>query len=254
MPWGFVAGAAIGAVGSIVAGGEQASGQEAAANTQAGMFNTIVGQEQPFLQGGYGAETTLNQLLGNAATTGPGGTAAGTNLPGGYLTQTFNPTQAQLESYPGYNFQLQQGEQAVSNANTPGVGALSGPALKSLMSFNQGEAASNYQNYFNQFQTQQSNIYSRLAGIAQLGQAAAGNLGTAGSTLGTGVAQAQAAAAGSTAAGIAGAGSSIGNSVSLSYLLGGMNSDSETSGIAATADAYGAAAPALASAQLGYKP
>ncbi len=51
MPWGFVAAAAVGAVGSIVAGGEQASGQKQAAATQQGMFNTIVGQEQPFLQG-----------------------------------------------------------------------------------------------------------------------------------------------------------------------------------------------------------
>ena len=59
MPWGFVAAAAVGAAGSIIAGGEQASGQKAAANTQAGMFNTVVGQEQPFLQGGYGAETSL---------------------------------------------------------------------------------------------------------------------------------------------------------------------------------------------------
>jgi hypothetical protein len=80
MPWGIVAAGVIGAVGSTVAAGEQASGQKAAANTQQNMFNTVVGQEQPFLQGGYGAETTLSDMT----------------KPGGYLTQQFNPTQQDL--------------------------------------------------------------------------------------------------------------------------------------------------------------
>ena len=226
MPWGFVAAAAVGAAGSIYAGSEQKSGDEAAANTQAGMFNTIEGLESPFQQGGVGAENTLNQLLGTSAATGKGGTAAGTTLPGGYLTQQFNPTQSQLNNYPGYQFQLQTGAQALENANTPGVGALSGPALKSLMSFNQGTAASNYQNYFNQFQTQQNNIFNRLSGIAGLGQNAAGMLGNTGAQLGTGIAQAEAAGAGATAGGIVGATNSASSGLGLSYLLanGGSNS------------------------------
>lgn len=216
--------AAIGAVGSIVSGSEQASGQEAAAQTQQNMFNTIVGQEQPFIQGGYGAETTLNQLMGTAPATGANGTAAGTTLPGGYLTQTFNPTESDLENYPGYQFQLNQGDLAVNSANSAGGSALSGPALKSLMSFNQGLAASNYQNYFNQFQTQQNNIFNRLSNIAAMGQNAAGNLGTAGANLGTGIAQAQAAAAGSIAGGISGATNNVGQSILLSNLMGNGNS------------------------------
>ena len=78
------------------------------------MFNTIVGQEQPFLNAGYGATNSLSQLLGTSPATGAGGTAAGTSLPGGYLTQTFDPTQSQLANYPGYQFQLQQGDLAVN--------------------------------------------------------------------------------------------------------------------------------------------
>jgi hypothetical protein len=230
MPWGFAVGAGIGALGNIIGGGEQASGQEKAAQTQQNMFNTIVGQEQPFLTGGVNAETSLSQLLGTAPATGAHGNASGTNLPGGYLTQTFNPTQAQLNSYPGYQFQLQTGGQALENANTPGVGALSGPALKSLMGFNQDLAGTNYSNYFNQFQTQQNNIFNRLSNIASLGQNAAGNLGSAGANLGTGIAQAQAGAAGSIAGGIVGAANSASNGLSLSYLLG--NGGGNTSGAA----------------------
>jgi hypothetical protein len=216
---GLAVAAGVGAAGSIAAGAEQASGQKAAANTQADMFNTIVGQEQPFIGAGGEATTELSQLMGGAPPTGPNGTATGTNLPGGYLTETFNPTQADLENYPGYQFQQQQGDLAVQSAESSGGSALSGPAIKSLMSFNQGLAASNYSNYFNQFQTQQNNIFNRLSNIAAMGQNAAGNLGTAGANLGTGIAQAQAAAAGSIAGGISGATNNVGQSILLSNLM-----------------------------------
>jgi hypothetical protein len=240
---GLAAAAAVGAVGSAVAGGEQAGADKQAAATQAGMFNTIVGQEQPFLQGGVGAETSLGQLLGTTPTTGPGGTAAGTGLPGGYLTQQFQPTMQQLEQTPGYQFSLQQGGQALTNSMTPGVGAVSGPALKSLMSFNQGLASTQYQNSFNNFQTQQNNIFNRLSGIAGLGQNAAGNLGNAGAQLGTGIAQAQAAAGGAIAGGIVGATNSASSGIGLNYLLAGQ---SPGGGGATDADL------ASASTQLGY--
>lgn len=247
MPWGLAAAAAIGAAGSIASSSIQSSGQKQAAQTQADMFNTITGQENPYLQSGYGAQGELNALLGlgspaynpviGGTSQNPqylynGGNVGNTGLPTGFLTQTFNPTQQQLEQYPGYQFQLQQGDQALQNANSATGSSLSGPALKQLMGFNQGLAASNYQNYFNQFQTQQTNIFNRLSQIAQLGQNAAGNLGNAGTQLGTGIAQAQAAAAGSIAGGVAGATNNIGNNVMLSSLL-------------SQNDPYGAAGPSM---------
>lgn len=222
---GLAVAGAVGAAGSIAAGAEQASGQEQAANTQAGMFNTIVGQEQPFLSAGTAATSELEGLEGLTGT--PGTNVGTTGLPQGYLTQTFNPTQQDLENYPGYQFQLSQGDLAVNSANSAGGSAVSGPALKSLMNYNQGLAASNYSNYFNQFQTQQNNIFNRLSNIATTGQNAAGNLGSAGANLGTGIAQAQASAAGSIAGGIAGATNNAGQSILLSNL---MNSPGGSSG------------------------
>ena len=221
MPF-FIA-AAIGGVASLASGAIQAGGQQAAANTQQGMFNTIQGNEQPFIQAGQSATGGLNQLLGTA----PGGFGG---LPNGYLTQTFNPTQAQLNNYPGYQFQLQQGDQAVQNSAAATTGAVSGPALKSLSQYNQGLAASNYSNYFNQFQTQQNNIFNRLSGIATLGSNSAANLGTTGAQLGTGIAQAQAGAAGSIAGGVAGAGNNIGNNALASVLYGGSLDNSSSGG------------------------
>ena len=199
----MVGSAVIGAAGSAYAAHEQASGAKAAANTQQNMFNTVEGNSQPYMQAGDSAASTLSQLMGLSGTSGS--EVGNTGLTNGYLTQTFNPTAAQLESYPGYQFQLQQGGQATRNADTPGVGALSGAALKDLTSFNQGLASSNYNNYFNQTQTQQSNIYNRLSQIAGLGQSAAAGVGNSGTQLGQGVAASQQAGATASAAGTVGA-------------------------------------------------
>jgi hypothetical protein len=218
---GIVGGAVIGAIGSNSAANTQAGAQNQATATQQYMFDTINSQEQPFMQAGYGATTSLSNLLGTGKT-GKFGTDAATGLPNGYLTQTFNPTQSQLENYPGYKFALQQGGQATRNADTPGMGALSGAALKDLTSFNVGTANQYYGQYFNQFQQQQNNIFSRLSAIAGLGQNAASNTGTAGTQLGTGMAQSQAAAGASQAAGTVGAANALsGSSVPLAYILSG---------------------------------
>jgi len=202
-----IAGSAIvGAVGSNIAAGTQAGGQIQAANTQQNMFNTINKQEQPFIQAGYGATSQLSSMLS----------------PGGQLVSNFTPQDFLNNLDPGYQFQLQTGGQALRNADTPGVGALSGPALKDLMSFNQGMAATGYQNAYNRWQTTNTNIFNRLNAIAGLGQGAASNVGVSGTQLGTGIASAQAGAAGSMAGGIVGATNAIGSSgVPLAYLLSG---------------------------------
>lgn len=186
----------------------------------------------------------ISMLDPNASASGPVGN---TGLPAGYLTSKFAPTQEQLNDYPGYQFALQTGGQAIRNAATPGVGALSGAALKDLMAFNVGTANQFYGQYFNQDQQEKNNIFSRLSGIAGLGQNAASNVGTSGTSLGTGIAQAQAAAGGSQAAGIAGATNSIGNAgVPLAYLLsqqnngGGGNGAGQSANLnASTRDLFG---------------
>ena len=206
--------ALVGAVGSNMAAGTQAAGQQAAANTQQSMFNTINQQEQPFIQAGYGATNRLADLLGTSGKTGTAGY--------GSLTSNFTPQDFLNNLDPGYQFQLQTGGQAIRNQDTPGVGALSGPALKDLMSFNQGMAATGYQNAYNRFQTSNNAIFSRLSGIAGLGQNAASNVGTSGTQLGTGIAGAQAGIGASQAGGIVGATNAIGGAaVPLGYLMSG---------------------------------
>jgi hypothetical protein len=219
---GALASGVIGAVGANSAADTQASADQNATAAQMSMFNTINGQEQPFIGIGNGAAGALNKILGLTSGTGPGG------LPNGYLTQTtgpfsFNPSN--ITSSPGYQFSQTQGLQQTQNAIAPNVGALSGPALQALTNYATGNAEQYYNNYFNQAQsqyntnlnsqqTQQNNIFARLSAIAGLGQNAASNVGTAGTALGTGAAQSTAAAGAAQAAGTVGASNALSGGIS----------------------------------------
>lgn len=239
---GWAAAAAVvgaGVVGSAIS----ASGAESAAQTQANAannaqqislqeFNTITGQEQPFMNAGYSALGALDYGLGVGPESAPavstpsngndpqtgyqlnpwggigqlipgGGVGAlggsgvpisgtgssttpvgpqGTGLGYGSLLSPF--TADMMKQYsPAYQFQLQQGQQGVLNAETGSMGALSGAASKDLINYNQNLANTAFSNAFNQYQTQQGNIYQRLAGVAQLGQASAANTGQQGTAL-----------------------------------------------------------------------
>ena len=275
-----------GAVGSVASGVIGASGAQSAANTQAqaaqnaqnislGEFNTITGQEQPYMQGGYGALGQLNYLLGNTPQTAQGGATTGMSAsgPGAQVTagqspylggilnntsvapQSGYPAVAQgsggasgaragtgvagstaggfgsllapftadtMKQYsPAYQFQMQQGQQGVLNQDASSQGALSGAALKDLIGYNQNYANTAFNNAFNQYQTQQGNVYSRLMGVAQLGQNAASNTGAQGTALAGQAAQSATNVGTAQAAGTVGAANAYSGSIgsSLPYLL-----------------------------------
>jgi hypothetical protein len=266
----IIGSAVVGAVGSSAAANTQSNADQAAAQTQQNMFNTITANNKPYMNAG---NTALNQLMyglgdGGAATTptnalpgggtstsaymptpgggvqrimGVGGAApttgaairpgatgpAGGSMGGvsaGQFTSGFTPADLTANLSPGYGFQLATGGQAIRNADTPTQGALSGGSLKDLMSFNQGLASTSYQQAYNNWNTTNNTIFGRLSGIAGLGQNAATNVGTAGTTLGTGAAQAGAAAGAAQAGGIVGATNALGgaaSSVPLSYMMAG---------------------------------
>jgi hypothetical protein len=216
--WGAViiggaalAGGAIAASGAQTAAGEQAGAAENAAQVSQNEFNTITGQEQPFMNAGYGALNTLNYGLGIGANT-PGG-GGGTGLGYGSLTTPFTAQNFQQLS-PAYQFQLQQGRQGVLNTDSSGQGALSGAALKDLTGFNQNLANTSFNNAFNQYQTQQGNIYSRLSNVASLGQNAASNTGQQGTQLAGQVAQSTQNIGTALAGGTVGAANAISGGVS----------------------------------------
>jgi hypothetical protein len=178
-------GALIGGVVSANAAGTAAGDQEQAAlNAQGisqGEFQTITNQEQPFLNAGYGATGALDYGLGIGGNTASAQAGAG-GLGYGSLSAPFTSADWQSMS-PAYNFQVQQGQQGVVNGDASSQGALSGSTLKDLTNYNQNAASTSFNNAFNQYQTQQGNVFSRLSGIAGLGSSAAANLGAQGVNL-----------------------------------------------------------------------
>lgn len=146
---------------------------------------------------GPGSMTATQGMPATGAPTAPSsGTSGGPGY--GSLTAAFTPQDYLNNQDPGYQFQLQQGNQALRNAAGAGSGALSGAALKDLVGYNQNYASTGYQSAFDRFNTQNNNIYSRLSGLATLGQASAGNVAAQGTALAG--QQSQALQAGGTAA------------------------------------------------------
>jgi len=145
------------------------------------------------------------------------GNPIGTGVGSGYLTQQYTPEEFAKGQDPGYQFRLQQGQEATNRMANMGGGMLSGNSLKGQEDYTQGLASTEFNNAFNRFQTGRTNIYNTLAGIAGLGQnanntyaTAAGNAATnVGNTI-QGLGQAQASgivgSANALGGGIAGAG------------------------------------------------
>lgn len=183
-----IAGAAISANAAGTAADDQANAARNAQNISQSQFNTINEQEQPYNQSGVGSLSQLNYLLGTGTPgqqNGAFGAPTAMSSTGGGFGSLVTPftTQNFQQLSPAYNFQLGQGQQNVLNSDAAGQGALSGAALKDLTNYNQGMANTSFNNAFNQYQTQQGNIFSRLSGIANLGQSAASQTAQSGTAL-----------------------------------------------------------------------
>lgn len=189
MPFGGLLTAGIGAAGSLFGGlfGGAASGKASKQYIQA------LQQAQQYLGGELKQGTANYSPYLSAGRTASGTLAEMTGTPGQGLlapwTQQFQaPTAAQAEQTPGYQFQLQQGLNAVQNSAAGRGSLLSGGTLAGLNNYAQGVASTNYQNTFNNALTQyqsayqtflnnQNNTYGRLMGIAGQGLQAAGGAG-----------------------------------------------------------------------------
>lgn len=186
-----------------------------------------------WLNTGATAGTNMRIPIGETPGVVPGGmpqTSSGlptaASSPAGGYGSLLTPFTAEnfRQLSPAYQFQLQQGQQGVLNGAESSQGALSGSAMKDLVDYNQGLANTSFNTAFNQYQTQQGNIYSRLSDIANRGQNAAANTGQQGTALAGSVAQSVTNAGTAQAAGQIGSanawGSALGGLSSLPYLMG----------------------------------
>lgn len=181
--------------------------------SMSGYFNNPQGGFLNLGGGTIGGPVSLGTTAG-APAGGQGGSTApvagpqGTGLGYGSLTKQFDTSDWQKLS-PAYNFNVQQGQQNVLNGAASGQGALSGAAMKDLINYNQSAANNSFNDAFNQYQTQQGNIFSRLSGIAQLGQSSANNTGQQGTALAGQSAQSALAGGAYNAAGTVGSANAI---------------------------------------------
>lgn len=178
-----LASAAISSSAAKNAANTQATAEQNAANTQLQMFNQTQANLSPY------------NTTGQAAAAKLAGTAP----------FSFNPTEAQLEATPGYQFNLSQGLKATQNgAAAQGLGS-SGAALKGAATFASGLADTTYQNQF----TNALNSYNTNVGVQQnlanLGENAAAQTGQFGTSTAQAVGQTQVGAANASAAGTVGA-------------------------------------------------
>lgn len=222
MPFGGALTAGIGAAGSIFGGilggsaSSKAAAQYAAALQGAEQMlsnqeDTGLGNFAPYLSAGRQATTSLSSLLGTP----------GQGLLTPWTRQFQAPTAAQAAQTPGYQFQLQQGENALQNSAAGKGSLLTGRTMADLNNYAQGVASTNYQNTFQNaltqynsayqtFQNNQNNTYSRLMGLSGQGLQAAGGAANFMSGIGGDLASLMAGAGAARAGGTIGAANAYG--------------------------------------------
>lgn len=197
--------------GAVISSGAQKSAANEATDTQLGMFDKTQQNLAPFISTGGAAYKDLSNLEGI-------GTANPLTSP---LLRAPTMTESQLESTPGYQFNLTQGLKSVQNsAAARGLGS-SGAALKGADAYATGLADSTYQNQYSNAVTNQTNQYNRLQGVGSIGENAAAGLGNNAQATGANIGSNIIGAANATGAAVTGAATSIGNAALSGY---GINS------------------------------
>jgi hypothetical protein len=211
---GVVGGAVIASNGAKSAANAQAAAAGDAAQTQLQMFNTENALYGPQRNLGYGADSLLAQLYGipnpnapgtsalypaNAAAdsisgTGPGGqfgTPGVTASPGS--TKSAPANFSNFFNSPGYQFTLQQGENAIKSGAAANGNLYSTNTLTSLNNYAQGQAGNQYNNYVQQ-----------LLSLAGLGGSATAGTANAATTAGNNISSTQLSAGNANASGVLG--------------------------------------------------
>jgi len=246
-----VGGSAISGIGGLIGSSQAASGAQQAAATEAAAQDratqaSLQEQQNAIAQEQLGfreAETYQAPFwdlgLGNLQEL-----SAEVNMPGGLAAQ---PSLTDITQLPGYSFTLDQGLKATQNAAAAQGLGVSGAALKGATTYAENLAGTYYNNYLQNYWTNQNNRFNMLYNLAGFGSGSAnaltsaavgaGNTGAQASTAAgqqvantiantsAGIAQAQQSAANLQGAGITGASSSIGNSLTTAALLGGFGSN-----------------------------
>jgi hypothetical protein len=165
MPWGFAA-AAAGAIGGALitsdaasdAADQQAQGTANALSEQQREFDIAQANQAPYLAAGKTALSTL---------------AAENDVP-------LDQSQVQLD--PGYQFGLQQGQQAINRQTAAAGGRISGAALKAAAQYGTDYATTGYSAAYSRANQARTDRLNRLAALAGIGQTATQNVNAVGAS------------------------------------------------------------------------
>jgi hypothetical protein len=185
----FITGAAIGAGANLIGGimgsnsaKKAAEAQAAAAREQLAlqrrMYEETTARNQPFYQSGVGANNRLATLLGTGGNAGDAGY--------GSMSRNFSMDDYLSNQDPSYQFGMTQGQNALNAQNAATGGAQSGAAMKAAARYGQDYAGTKYNEAFNRYQNNRSNLYNMLSGQGNVGLSAANNTSAAGNNYATG--------------------------------------------------------------------
>jgi hypothetical protein len=189
----------------------QTTAAEQANNVAGEERNASIANYQPYLDSGKAANSELNTYLGL-----PSGDTTSADY--GSLLKPF--TGEDLTSTPGYQFQLQQGQQALDRKQASGGNYLSGAALKEGQRFAQGLAGTSFQAGYDRNAQDKSRVQNFLSSVAQLGQASAGNVANIRQNFSNAFGQNTIGAGNAQAAGIIGQSNAIGGAINTGLGLG----------------------------------
>lgn len=199
MSWVAVAigGAAlIGGATSYMGAQKQSKSADRASQIQADMFHETQHNLNPWLNTGTEANKQLADMTG-----------IGGDPRTAYLTKPFDLNDFQAS--PSYQFNLQEGENAINKAARARGNYYAPATLRDTARYASGLASNEFTNAYNRYNTDRGNIWNRMFALSGSGQNAAAQQGAfgantanniAGNTIGSGNAQ---------AAGLVGAGNAF---------------------------------------------
>lgn len=107
--------------------------------------------------------------------------AEGTKAIGTFAKENDTPfDQSQVQLEPGYQFGLDQGQQAINRQTSAAGGRISGAALKAAAQYGTDYATSGYSAAYNRANQARSDRLNRLAALAQIGQTSTQNVSALG--------------------------------------------------------------------------
>ncbi len=190
----IIGGAAIGAVASNSAAKKQAGAAKDAAGMQMDQYNQTRADQADWRTAGSNSLADIAKLQPQ-------------------FQHQFNADDLKAGLAPNYDWRLAQGQAANQNAAGVSGGLVGGNALKGLQDYTQNAAGDAYQQAFNNYNAQQTNIFNRLSTIAGLGSTANQTTAQAGTAAANNAGNYLTSGAAASAAGTVGASNAVSNGI-----------------------------------------